>query len=87
MAIQPDGSIAAIARRAAAVVGISGGIDSSVVAALCARAFGPDKVIGISMPEKESSSVSSPLAEELALTLAESRALVARLDGRSRPSA
>ncbi|MBD3169881.1 MAG: NAD(+) synthase [candidate division Zixibacteria bacterium] len=53
-------------KRGGAVVGISGGIDSSVVAALSARAFGPDKVIGISMPEKESSEVSSPLAEELA---------------------
>ncbi|MBD3233313.1 MAG: NAD(+) synthase [candidate division Zixibacteria bacterium] len=55
-------------RRTGAVVGISGGIDSSVVAALCARAFGPEKVIGIAMPEKESSSVSSPLAENLANT-------------------
>ncbi len=53
-------------KRAGAVVGISGGIDSSVVAALCARAFGAEKVIGIAMPEKESSSVSSPLAENLA---------------------
>ncbi|MCP4632508.1 MAG: NAD(+) synthase, partial [candidate division Zixibacteria bacterium] len=53
-------------KRNGAVIGISGGIDSSVVLALSARAFGADKVIGISMPEKESSSVSSPLAEELA---------------------
>ena len=33
-----------------AVVGISGGKDSSVVAALCAEALGPDRVIGVLMP-------------------------------------
>lgn len=53
-------------RRGGAVVGISGGIDSSVVLALVVKAFGPKKVIGVSMPEKESSSDSSPLAEDLA---------------------
>lgn len=41
-------------RRRGAVVGISGGIDSSVVAALCARAFGADKVVGLLMPEADS---------------------------------
>lgn len=34
-----------------AVVGISGGKDSSVVAALCARALGPENVIGVTMPD------------------------------------
>jgi NAD+ synthase len=33
-----------------AVVGISGGKDSSVVAALCVRALGKDRVIGVLMP-------------------------------------
>lgn len=33
-----------------AVLGISGGKDSSVVAALCARALGPDRVVGVLMP-------------------------------------
>jgi NAD+ synthase len=42
-------------RRRGAVVGISGGIDSSVVAALCARAFGPDRVLGVLMPDRDSS--------------------------------
>ena len=42
-------------RRKGAVVGISGGIDSSVVAALCARAFGPERVLGLTMHEAESS--------------------------------
>ncbi|MEG1845536.1 MAG: NAD(+) synthase [Oscillospiraceae bacterium] len=36
-----------------AVVGISGGKDSSVVAALCAKALGKDRVIGVLMPKGE----------------------------------
>ena len=40
--------------RRGLVVGISGGIDSSVTAALCARAIGRDKVIGLQMPERQS---------------------------------
>ena len=35
------------------VVGMSGGLDSSVTAALCARALGGRRVLGISLPEKE----------------------------------
>ena len=42
-------------RRRGAVVGMSGGIDSSVVATLCARALGPDRVLGLLMPERDSS--------------------------------
>ncbi len=53
--------------RQGAVVGISGGIDSSVVLALSARAFGPDRVVGIMLPERES----SPESAELATCLAE----------------
>ena len=49
-----------------AVVGISGGIDSSVCLALAVRAFGPDKVLGIAMPESESNSESLELARNLA---------------------
>lgn len=41
--------------RRGAVVGLSGGIDSSVVAALCARAFGKEKVVALLMPEHHSS--------------------------------
>lgn len=33
-----------------AVLGLSGGIDSAVVAGLCARAVGPENVLGIAMP-------------------------------------
>ena len=33
-----------------AVIGISGGKDSSIVAALCVEALGKDRVIGVLMP-------------------------------------
>ena len=36
-----------------AVVGISGGKDSSIVAALCVEALGKDRVIGVLMPNGE----------------------------------
>jgi NAD+ synthase len=49
-----------------AVIGISGGIDSSVVLALCVRALGPGKVIGVMMPEMDSTSDSLLLATILA---------------------
>lgn len=41
-------------RRGGAVVAVSGGIDSSVTAALCARAFGEGKTIGLLMPDADS---------------------------------
>jgi NAD+ synthase len=53
-------------KRLGAVVGTSGGIDSSVCLALTAKAFGPAKVLGIMMPEKDSSPESEELAKELA---------------------
>jgi NAD+ synthase len=53
--------------RRGVVVGISGGIDSSVVAALCVRALGNPKVLGLLLPESES----SPESRQLALGLAE----------------
>ena len=40
-----------------AVVGISGGKDSSVTAALCAEALGKDRVIGVLMPKGEQSDI------------------------------
>ncbi len=40
-----------------AVVGISGGKDSSVVAALCVKALGKDRVIGVLMPNGEQSDI------------------------------
>jgi NAD+ synthase len=41
-------------RRRGAVVGLSGGIDSSVTAALCAKALGSKNVLALFMPERDS---------------------------------
>lgn len=67
-------------RKQGAVIGISGGIDSSVVLALAARAFGAERVLGILLPEKES----NPESVQLALTLAETygvKALIENISG------
>jgi NAD+ synthase len=40
-------------RRKGLVLGLSGGIDSSVCVALAARALGPDRVLGLLMPETD----------------------------------
>lgn len=53
-------------RRRGAVVGVSGGIDSAVCAALCARAFGSGNVLALLMPERDSSETSRRLGKELA---------------------
>jgi NAD+ synthase len=53
-------------RRYGGVVGISGGIDSSVVLALCVRAFGPERVAAIMMPEKDSDPNSEILGRDVA---------------------
>ena len=52
--------------RRGAVIGISGGIDSSVVLALAARALGLQRVLGVMLPEDESSPESAELASLLA---------------------
>ena len=53
-------------QRRGGVIGISGGIDSSVVLALSAKAFGPERILGIMLPEQDSSDDSRNLAEKLA---------------------
>jgi NAD+ synthase len=53
-------------KKQGAVIGISGGIDSSVCAALAAKALGPDRVFGVMMPETDSASESETLARKLA---------------------
>jgi len=53
-------------KRRGAVIGISGGIDSSVTMALAVKAVGADKVFGVMMPEKDSSPDSESMAEKLA---------------------
>lgn len=52
-------------RRRGAVVGVSGGIDSSVVAAICTRALGKEHVLALMMPEHHSSPEALSLATEL----------------------
>ena len=41
-------------RRRGVVLGLSGGVDSSVVAALSVKALGPSRVLGLLMPEEDS---------------------------------
>ncbi len=51
------------------LVGLSGGIDSALVAAVAADALGAENVLGVSMPARYSSSGSLTDAERLAKTL------------------
>jgi len=53
-------------KKRGAVVGISGGIDSSVVLAICAKTFGPERVLGVMLPENDSNPDSLELATKLA---------------------
>lgn len=53
-------------KRDGAIVGLSGGLDSSVVVALSVAALGPDKVLGLIMPERDSSRQSERDARRLA---------------------
>ena len=52
-----------------AVVGLSGGIDSAVVAVIAAAALGPENVTGVSMPSQYSSRGSIDDARELVRNL------------------
>ena len=54
-------------KRKGAVIGISGGIDSSVTLTLAVKALGAENVLGIMLPEKDS----SPESKEFALKLAD----------------
>jgi NAD+ synthase len=47
-------AVGEVLHKQGAVVGVSGGIDSSVTAALCVRALGAKRVVAILMPEKDS---------------------------------
>jgi len=47
------------------IIGVSGGIDSAVIASLSVIALGPDRVFGLILPEKES----SPSSRELGIDL------------------
>lgn len=56
-----------VLRKQGAVLGVSGGVDSSVALALTVRALGAERVVVLKLPEKESEPVSSLLADSLAL--------------------
>ena len=55
--------------RRGAVVAVSGGVDSGVCAAICARALGPERVLCLRLPERDVGSASSDLGLELAQAL------------------
>ena len=56
-------------RKRGAVVGLSGGIDSSVCAALSVRAFGAEHVLGVLMPESDSAAETLELSRLSATSL------------------
>ena len=53
-------------RRKGVVVALSGGVDSSTVVALAARALGPDRVLALLMPEKDSAGETLELSRSVA---------------------
>jgi len=55
-------SIRGVPKRDGIIVGVSGGIDSAVVASLSVRAVGKERVLGLILPEKESNPVSAEYA-------------------------
>ena len=58
-------SVHNIFKKRGAVIGVSGGVDSSVVLALTARALGNDKILAVMLPEKESTLDNIPIVEKL----------------------
>ena len=56
-------------KRRGVVVGLSGGIDSSVTAALAARALGRERVVGLEMPERHSAQETLTLSGMVAASL------------------
>jgi NAD+ synthase (glutamine-hydrolysing) len=51
------------------VIGLSGGIDSALVAMLAVRAIGPENVIAINMPSVYNSDTTKDLAKDLAMEI------------------
>jgi NAD+ synthase len=52
-------------KKKGAIIGISGGVDSGVVATLAVRALGKNRVFGLLMPERDSASETLALSREL----------------------
>jgi NAD+ synthase len=70
--------------RRGAVVAVSGGVDSGVVAGICVRAFGPERVLCLRLPERDIGGSSSDLGLELAESLGartEEEPITAALEG------
>ena len=61
--------LAHVLKRRGLVVGMSGGVDSSVCAALAIEAVGPKHVLGLFMPERESDPESLTIARSFAKQL------------------
>jgi NAD+ synthase len=55
-----------ILRKKGVIIAVSGGIDSSVCAALCTKALGKENILALSLPERDSSSDSIRLGQQLA---------------------
>ncbi|MGE4286086.1 MAG: NAD+ synthase [Phycisphaerae bacterium] len=51
------------------VIGLSGGIDSALVATIAVKALGPDSVVGVTMPSKYNTTETISDAEQLAANL------------------
>jgi NAD+ synthase len=76
LALDPDTTIELLARRTVeavrdlgrrgAVVAVSGGVDSGVVAALCARGLGPERILCLRLPDRDIGDAASDLGLQLA---------------------
>jgi NAD+ synthase len=66
-----EGTADAIRRlgRGGAVVAVSGGVDSGVVAGICVRALGPERVLCLRLPERDAAKESTGIGLELANAL------------------
>ena len=61
--------VLSVFKRKGVVIGLSGGVDSALLACLCVRALGPERVQGMVLPEKESAPESALFAKKQAAAL------------------